>query len=489
MKLASTDVRGQPQPCIVLPLARTVLRLFGILSSVHVLGVLAVDDSLSCVWGLLIVGIGLLSLWIYTSPKRKYYAPLILTAFYFSGYLLSLPYILLHKDEIPLRGWGSIGSFGFTDSEFAPVVLVILAGMSGVLTATLIAEKVFTRRNITAPSDDAGAQFVSPQRRYFWILLWFFLSACLVMLMWHLEIGRTGLTGKIRLPLKMVGLLYYLRQIFVPFCGILFLNECLRFNDAKAANLVLILLIAIGVLGAFGAVSRGAFAFNVFPAVLYLLFTSHGHNLNQKLFLRFSAASCVIAVAIVFLVQALRDYGYQTDSLKISESLSVLGGVRDFDFFKALSMFLHLATRRIGGLQELLAVSSSNIHGIGIPLRLFTGDGSFSDALTYTVFGFHPATTETLAFGISFGMWGQLYLSGSYWVVYLGTALYTGIIIFVEQIYHRKGVSSAALFFAVLLSFQLWCVVGMNYLSRFAVLMCMCVTFMSFLTGTTKPRH
>ena len=205
------------------PFPRKVIRIFGVIIAAYVMIVFAIDGSLNFLWGVLFSGIGLFSLFIYTKRRRRYYTPLIFMIFYFLGYMLSFSYVLLNKNDVPRSGFGAIGDFMFTDSNFFIVMLVVTAGMGGILTATLIAEKIFRRRHDIATRKNVEPGFLPKKQLYAWIWLWGCFSICLVLLMWALEIGRTGLVGKTHLPLRLVGLFVYLRGIFVPFCGILLL--------------------------------------------------------------------------------------------------------------------------------------------------------------------------------------------------------------------------------------------------------------------------
>jgi len=435
------------------------------------------------------VGVGLFSLFFYTKPRRRYYTPLIFTIFYFLGYLLYFTHMLIHKDEMPVTGYMSIGVFEFTDSKFFPVALVICAGMGGIMTATLIAERIFRYRSRLTRVKRIELESFSKTKLCRWIWLWFGFSVCLILLMWGLEIGRTGLRSKTQLPFKLEGVFYFFRKIFIPFCGIFLLDLCLKVNKKNLATLVLIFLLILGTLGSLGAISRKVLPFTILPAVLFLLLTSQRNNLNQKLFFRFIVISTIAMVCIVPFVQVLRNVGFQGENLCLGDSLIILSGYRDFDFSRMISTFLTLATQRIGGMAGLLAVASSGIAETEIPLKLFIGDSLLSSNICYAAYGFNPIVNGTLAFGIGFGMWGGLFLSGSYLVVYFGTILLVGIVLCFEEVFLRKGIYSVALLFSIVLGFEFWGgSASMFLLSRYFVLLLVCYLSMLFILKNTQRR-
>jgi hypothetical protein len=475
---------------LVAPFPRRLLRLFGLIVSVYVMVVFAIDDSLNPLWGILFAGVGLAPLFIYSKRRRRYYTPLIFTVFYFLGYLLSFSHVLLNKNDMPRSGFGAIGNFMFTDSNFFIVMLVVTAGMGGILTSTLIAEKIFRhRRGIVRKN--VKPSFLPKKQLYAWIGLWFCFSICLILLMWHLEIGRTGLEGKTGLPFRLAGFFVYLRGIFIPFFGMLLLDICLRDARKRIASLVLILLIVIGIFSSLGAASRGAFAFTVFPAILFLLFTSRKNNLSQRLFVRFSVIGLIVGCVVMFSINIVRGFAYANVSWSLTDALTLLTNIEsaDFDFFEIVSNFMGLLTGRIGGIRELMAVIGSDVSGIEIPVKAFMG--MISDdiyiSIFYSVFGFIVPSGGGIAFGVTCGMWGGLFLSKSYFVVYLGTAFLVGIVICFEEVFLRKGVYSIALLISIVVSFQFWGGATMFFLSRFAVLLLICyLTTLYFLKKMRK---
>lgn len=473
------------------PLAQKVIRVFGCLVSLWFLIVFSFEKDLSVMWAFGLVGIGLLSLWLYSRPDIRYYTPLFFTVFYFIGYLLYLTYILLYKEDIPKTGWNSIGRFKFVDSHFLPFAFVVFSGMAGVFIAFFIARLLFRKRSCALISKDIRPENLSANILCILILAWFIFSVFLVLIMWSLGIGKTGLANETQLPFKLNGMLYFMKKIFIPFCGILFLDICLRLKNKKLASQVVILLLVIGFLGALGGLSRGVFAFTIFPPILFLLFTSRKGNLSLKLFCKFSLFSVAALVIVVFLVQLLRNAGFSGQDVAVTKSVAIIKETGDMDFFKKLSSKLPvIAAGRVGGVWQLMSISSSRYKNKEAPVKVFFGDKALNKEICLSVYGFNPKITKKLAFGTSYGLWGQMFLGKNYYSVFIGTFLITAVIILFEELFVRRGIRSAALFFSILLGFELWDSPRIFTLSRYVILLFLCYFVMRvILKGIDKQYY
>jgi len=486
MKHTLTSFGGNTQISIVSPFARRILWIFGILSSAYVLIVFAIDDCLSFFWGPLLVLIGLFSLYIYTKPQRRYYSPLVLTIFYFLGYLISFADILLNKSDAPVSGFMSIGLFGFTDDEFLKVVLAIFVGMSGILFATFSAERIFKRFHVVSVKRDAQTFFIKAKSLQNWAWIWFTSSVSLIFLMYYLEIGRIGLKGSTTLPFKLVGTFFFFRNVVVPFGGLLLLGLSLNADKKGLTKLLLWMLILVGALGSIAGISRGYFVFTISPALFFMLLTSYKSGWNRKMLFRFIFVAFIMVLVLVVLVQNLRNAGYATGDLSIYESYRVLTARSDFDLLKAISTFFSLATARIGGMRELLAGVSSGVNDLYAPWAIFITDSVYLQGLLLSVFGFLPSTSDTHAFGVGFGLWGMFTLSGSYMVIFIGTVASCLIVICVEELFIRKGRYSVACFFATYLCMQIWGNIYLFILVRNAIMIAICYVIMNRVLKSSR---
>ncbi len=471
----------------IAPFARKWLCAFGCLFSAYVLFIFAIDESLHFLWGVFLVGIGLISLFTYTRSRRRYYSPLIFTIFYFLGYLLSFTDILLNKEDMPVSGFMAIGSFGFTNEEFFPIALTIFVGMSGIIVATFSAEKIFKHFHVIKAKRIEPVLFsIKTITLRNWVWTWFVFSVTLIMLMWHLEIGRIGLKGATTLPFKLVGIFFFLRNVVIPFGGLLLLGLSLNADKKGLTKLLLWMLILVGALGSFAGISRGYFVFTVFPAFLFMLLTSYKSDWKRRILFRYMFGSVIMTVVLVVLVQNLRDVGFATGDLSVYESYRILTAWSDFDPLKAISTFISLATARIGGMRELLANVSSGVNDIYAPWAIFISDSVYIQSLLLSVFGFVPFTSDTHAFGIGFGFWGMLALSGSYAVIFLGTTISCLLVLFVEELFIRKGAYSVAWFFAVYLCISIWGNIYLFMLARNAIMIALCYAIMNRVLNSTR---
>jgi len=266
-----------------------------------------------------------------------------------------------------------------------------------------------------------------------------------------------------------------------------------RGTKKRLASLVLLLLIVVGIFGSFGGISRGAFAFMVFPAILFLFFTSRRNSLSKRLFIGFSFISLIVGCVLIVIVNIARNFAFADANWTLTDGLNLLKNLAstDFGFFEMVTNFIALSTGRIGGIRGLMAVIGSSVSDITIPVKMFIGtlSGDILQSICYSVMGFIPLTSDGFAFGIAYGMWGQLFLSKSYLVVYFGTILLVGIIICMEEAFMRKGLYSVALLISILLGMQFWGTPAMFFLARVFVLALICYfTGLYFLKKMRKMR-
>ena len=472
--------------------SRLRLSYIAVIISLFFLFAFIVNGSMNVLLGLILVSLGFLSLQIYIKPKRKYFTPLILTIFFYLGYVLSLTNMLLDDSNISRTGFGSIGSFIFNNAQFAILIFVVFCGLSGIYFANMFSEKFISKRTSEIYLDE---NTIPLEKRTVigWILIWFILSISIVFVLWMYGIGRIGMVNQVYLPFKLSGTLYYLKQIFIPLGGLVLLEICIRNNFIRWAIIVFVLLLFVGALGSISSASRGAFAFTVFPAFIYLFFTSKKNNINKKLFKQFILISAIGAAIIFSVVGLVREYAYSTGSWSVADIHQIIQNATssDFGISYMLKNFILLLTHRIGGAQSLMAVISSNIEGATIPVMMFLGnmENNTSQSIMYSVTGFIPLKTNTLAYGTSYGMWGQLFLSKNYFVVFSGTFIYVFISICIEEVFIRKGQLSAALIVSILLNYQFWGSASLFQLSRFASIALGCYWVILYLNKKYKTNY
>ena len=178
------------------PLARRYFLGFGYVCSIFVVAVLWFRSSLNPMWGFIWCGLGLISLHFHTRPQRRYYAPLLMTIFYFFGYLLSIAYVMIKKETFLLdERYSCLLMTNLDNKDILCITLVIFSGFAALVFSTLVGEKLFGSR---PPIDDsapmpAGKVYSFERRLRVLTMLWFAGSFAMMFCMWKLGIGRGGL--------------------------------------------------------------------------------------------------------------------------------------------------------------------------------------------------------------------------------------------------------------------------------------------------------
>ena len=103
-----------------------------------------------------------------------------------------------------------------------------------------------------------------------------------------------------------------------------------------------------------------------------------------------------------------------------------------------------------------MAIISAQISELYAPWLHFISHQGFVDSLYMRALNISPQTMEYQKFGFSFGLWGTLYTSGSYFVIFLGSMLYSLISIGTELLFIRKNLKPMALFFAIFMCLHIW---------------------------------
>lgn len=467
---AGTDSR------LVEPFAWKGLILFVVLINILIILVLFSERSISPFWFSVIGLPCIFFIKYFTEENKNYYTPLLFVIFYVFGFLLPLPHLILERRNLPSKGWAGIGSFSFTDREFLVISCVICAGFIAFVTASLFAEHILKRKKRSGKTLQQVT--ISARRLALWTVCWFVLSVLLLLLMWFLGIGRTGLIDRVTLPFRIAGILSYSRKIVIPFFGLYFLDLSLRKRRIRLSILILIGLFVIGVIGSIGGISRGIFFFTLFPSLIYLFFTSRKGSVNKKLFVNFIIAGIVSGIIMVYILDTLRTKAYKQRGLNVKQSVTILKNIREVNLIKASSFFFTYATVRIEGMGRLMAVSSAPAKSTSIPFKLFWGDQELRRRVDQNVVGFNPSTGNNLAFGFSYGIFAFLYLSGSLMIVYSGVTLIMIFIMMVEEIFLRHGNRSHALLFSILLCFELWHSPSTYTVVRYlaVLLLCLCLS-------------
>jgi hypothetical protein len=437
--------------------ARGSLRIFGCLCSIYVFIIFGINDAISFLWAIPLVGFGLAALFITSTKGIKLYAPLIFILYYFFGVLLSFADFYMNSNSRIFANHASLGSFTFTDADMAPMVIASCVGLLSFVAAKLFYERILISskpRNVKA-TEEMDKQ---KTKRYVirWAIIWFILSCLVIFLMSYLEIGQIGLKTKVELPLKLAGVLVFIKLILIPAFGCLLLNLSFISKNRGAINIILILIVVIALFGALATISRSYIMNCLLPVVIYLLFFSYRNSPQKKLFVLVSAISIPVLVIGVQAIELLRLEGFKSGYLSPSTAVETLGDWQAVDINGVLSLSKSLTTEAISGARELMAATSSQISDLYAPIAIFKGDDDYTRNLMLSVFHFVPLVDDTRAAGMGFGLWGGFMLGGSYVFLFIGSFCACMIVCWVERIFLKRNLYLVALFFSIYFSLRVW---------------------------------
>ncbi|MCK5580890.1 MAG: hypothetical protein KAJ18_06415 [Candidatus Omnitrophica bacterium] len=447
-----------PENTLLRAPARQLLLVLICLSSICIIAMVKPFALLDVGFTVFVLAIGLLAIYFTSMPSRQYYTGLVTSLFYFFGYAISLGAILHNKNSIPRTGFMSIGNFDFSASEYFNVALVIFFGMSGVVLSTILAEKLFGK---SFSAKDILATTPSKKKLCLAVLAWFFMSIAIIAITSELNIGRVGLTDGSKLPFKIAGFLYYSRKITVPLLGLFFLQICVKSNFIKLTYLTLISILVIAALGALTSLSRYLFAFTAFPPLIFLLLAQKEDKWKKSITIQYTIVCIIVGIFIFPKIQNLRNIAYQGQDIRISRLITPPKvpptiSVPKIKISKSPEIFFSLATIRLTGIRELLAVTSSGVGYVKAPYDIFMGNSNLSGPICNRVFGFELHNKNGLAFGISYGLWGQLYLTKKLMCVFIGTVVLLFPSFCFEHFFASKKLTSVTLFAVLMLSFAAW---------------------------------
>jgi hypothetical protein len=115
-----------------------------------------------------------------------------------------------------------------------------------------------------------------------------------------------------------------------------------------------------------------------------------------------------------------------------------------------------LATERVGGMSQLLAVSGCRVRGFEPAWGLAVEGGPWTDRITLDSMGFVPRQDRTAAFGVGFGFWGTLAVTDSVPMVFAFTILLLMLPLLTEAAFSAIGRQTMGHVVAALMSLMLW---------------------------------
>jgi hypothetical protein len=429
---------------VALSVAAAVWVLYGAATS---------PTRLSVAWGVALGAAGIALTLYATSPKRRFITPLAFALFFDLGFVVAFGSIARDPADIPKVGFGAIGRFDFTDGALAWPAAVIGAGIAGILVATWLAERALPL--LGRPAEPRHTPRVSASVVGFG---WLVLGAGLVVACGVLGLGRTGLTNETVLPFAIGGLLVYLRDVLAPALAAFALMSALREGRSLLALGILLATFLLAVLGSLAAASRGHFVIALLPAFILVLQQDGASPRFRRLALPTLAVFILTSGAVMTAVNGLRDRAYSAQSLSMADSMSAFkeaGPSREEN--TGWTAVASLATDRVGGMRELLAISGCRLRGAAPAWALISsGDVNVIERIEAESFGFVPLTNRSLALGVGFGFWGAISLLDNVLVVLFATILLLLLPLLVEAVFLRFGERATGQVLAALLALALW---------------------------------
>jgi hypothetical protein len=413
------------------PLVRRLLLCCAIAAAAWVLYALSLDrTALSIGWGfgLGLMGIALIS--FTTASRRVFVAPVVFAANYLLGVVVAFGGLVQDPSSIPRAGFRSIGRFDFTNGAFVWPAEVICAGLLGIVVATLAAERWVPRSVPVARVMRLG---LVPM-----IASWALFSTVLIGACAALGLGRTGLNNGTELPFALGGLLVYLRDFLFPALAALVLDAAVRARRTGLVYVVLALMLVLGVASSIFALSRARFVMAMMPAALLALRGGDEVRWFRRRASPVLGLFVLSSTLIISRVDTVRRAAFTSGTMTAEETVTA-SERDDASEGSGWQRIGALATDRVGGARELLAVSGSRARGLDAVWGIVEGDGTWVERVTVESFGFLPASNRSLAFGISLGLWGTLSLADSWLFVFLASALLIVIPLVTEIVFARLG--------------------------------------------------
>jgi hypothetical protein len=380
-----------------------------------------------------------------------FYTPVFLSLFFLFGYVLSLADIAYHYEGYASNVWygGAFVNFWAARDAMTNLLTIIIAGAAGIMLSTLWVSAFFKvdiqRRSVGIVPCKIRLQTL--------VSLWAVMAVCLqVSLVWF-GLGRTGMVNRTELPLALSGILIISGRLAVPMVALFLLRIAVMQKRSKVVTLIMILATLEAITASFVATSRGLFVVHLMPLLFYLLVHPDVDPKIRHTSRMYGVVGVLCLAVVVGVVEVVREVSYAIGDIEPLAVLSTIyAGELTVDLSRSLSMVVSLATGRVGGILELMAVYASPIHNWELFYGTLTGLPSLD--INDIVLGL--VLPEGLNLGVGFGLFGSLYLSGSVWVVFVGSFLFTSVALGVEGFARKLALDSVSCGLSLILALNIW---------------------------------
>lgn len=389
----------------------------------------------------------LLGIILYISIKTKY---VVLTMFFslsFVSHAINPAFFFLNRANYAYDGWGAVKDFTFDLSEFFPIYRDVYLLLICIFIFTILLNKLFNNapsktalmskstKSVHCP-DTSERQVVitkrSKSKKGIYSLLIclfiFFFVVPLNLFMYTNGIGISTIDPK-RLPFKLVGITFYLRNYIVPTI-ITYL-----YYRSRRTNILTALILFYGMLVGILSLSKGNVILTILPVVLFSFID------NKKMRLYFSI---LYAIFLYSMVSWARQFVFISSVGSIEMIENIFSNLIENDFigWQLIVTFLNTFSERLYGAQSAVLAYQSNVDDniTEIFNFLLARRGNLPDILLNDLFGLHFTGGE--AFGVGIGYLPTLILlANKNLVLLILLALVTAIYLTISEIIITKYIS------------------------------------------------
>jgi len=398
-------------------------------------GITERSDPLS--WMLLgYIAISVLAYWQALRWMRFSVTPLIFVFLFLVSYPARVPLVEQNIDLYTISGGhNSVGKFAFDVSAYTTYYSVSLVGLIGLLMGLGLSIMLF-RRNRPCSSWDGNRWLLNLGALS---LGWLIFSFGISLICFYLNIGLAGIDQP-QLPLHLTGCLNFLRMFVLPVIGWFLFGLAYE----RRANRLVVVFLAFsaihGVASVYFTLSKAGLMYAILPLVAYLVMRAPRRALTWKILSGTAIAVLLLLPITYFGAMVLRDeayYGQQAqrgDAFKriVEDHVGENGGIID-----VLQGTVSAVTGRVTGGDELMAVASARRYPISSVWGLVIGRAAEPDFggpdMFFDIFNVRLIHEDGKFSGKAFGLFAGLFLSHSYWLVFIGSAFFAGLVVWLEK--------------------------------------------------------
>jgi hypothetical protein len=416
---------------------RKIHLLLAYFSSLFLLTVLIIEtDTLISLAGFVYLTVYCFIISNLAKSRKLTFSMNLFMVFFGIGHVIKTGFVLLNREIHQGISWVTIGAFDFSFEAMFGLFMVELSALLG----GYVCIKLFlTKKSL---SYDSNFKSVSRVKSQVLLFGWCVLSIVLIDFIDQLGFGQHGVQPPNALPYGIGGFLVYFRNVAIPLSGLVFLQWYMSVHDKQRwLGYAAYILVAISI--SYYSLSRSVFIVLIVPLLIVYIGS-----------VRFSLkkAAIVGSIVLVFLISMSMVDAYRSGIY--NAEISAFGISEIISTFSINEIFGRIAfiVNRIEGSRELMAVISSDIKEFSSLLKVVFLGG---DDVMVSVYGFIPSA-EGFAFGMTYGLVGMLYISGSHMVVFFGTMFYLAALFSIERIFLRQGYITGSIFVSFIIFINIW---------------------------------